>query len=101
MRVAFTKMHGVGNDFVVFDAPPGPLLEPATLRRLADRRTGVGFDQALVLEAARRADTAVFYRIFNADGAEVEQCGNGARCIAALLAARGLAPDGTLTMDSP
>jgi diaminopimelate epimerase len=101
MRVAFTKMHGVGNDFVVFDAPPGPLLEPATLRRLADRRTGVGFDQALVLEAPRRADTAVFYRIFNADGAEVEQCGNGARCIAALLHARGASRSGAVTLDSP
>src|SRR6202011_387207 len=52
------------------------------------RRTGIGFDQALVLEKPRRPDTAVFYRIFNADGTEVEQCGNGARCIAALLYAR-------------
>src|SRR5215469_10270475 len=102
MRIAFTKMHGVGNDFVVFDAPPpGPLLEPATLRRLADRRTGVGFDQALVLEPPRRAGTAVFYRVFNADGDEVEQCGNGARCIAALLHRRGAARDGRVTLGSP
>jgi len=102
MRIAFTKMHGVGNDFVVFDAPPpGPLLEPATLRRLADRRTGVGFDQALVLEAPRRADSAVFYRVFNSDGTEVEQCGNGARCIAALLHARGASRVGAVTLDSP
>src|SRR5215469_8320090 len=102
MRIAFTKMHGVGNDFVVFDAPPpGPLLEPATLRRLADRRTGVGFDQALVLEAPRRADSAVFYRVFNSDGTEVEQCGNGARCIAALLHARGASRAGAVTLDSP
>ena len=101
MRIAFTKMHGVGNDFVVFAAPPDSLLEPASLRGLADRRTGIGFDQALVLEAPRRAGTAVFYRIFNADGDEVEQCGNGARCIAALLHRRGAARDGRVTLGSP
>src|SRR5487761_33731 len=101
MRIDFTKMHGLGNDFAVFDAAGRPPLGGALIRRLADRHTGIGFDQALVLEAPRRADTAVFYRIFNADGAEVEQCGNGARCIAALLAARGLARSGALTMDSP
>lgn len=101
MRIAFTKMHGVGNDFVVFDAPPDALLEPARLRELADRRTGIGFDQALSLEAPRRADTAVFYRVFNADGDEAEQCGNGARCIAALLHRRGGARAGQLTLDSP
>jgi diaminopimelate epimerase len=102
MRVAFTKMHGVGNDFVVFDAPPpSSLLEPAALRALADRRTGVGFDQALVLEAPRRADTAVYYRVFNADGDEVEQCGNGARCIAALLHRRGASRAGAVVLDSP
>jgi diaminopimelate epimerase len=102
MRVDFTKMHGVGNDFVVFDAPTErSLLQPERLRNLADRRTGIGFDQALVLEAPRRADTAVFYRIFNADGDEVEQCGNGARCIAALLHRRGLTANGAVTLDSP
>jgi diaminopimelate epimerase len=102
MRLDFTKMHGVGNDFVVFDAPAGqPVLHADQLRRLADRHTGIGFDQALVLEPARRADTAVFYRIFNSDGHEVEQCGNGARCIAALIHRRGRAPAGTITMDSP
>ncbi|HEU5442207.1 MAG TPA: diaminopimelate epimerase [Steroidobacteraceae bacterium] len=101
MRVEFTKMHGLGNDFVVFDAPAEPPLDGALIRRLSDRHTGIGFDQALVLEAPRRADTVVFYRIFNADGMEVEQCGNGARCIASLLAARGLARSGAVTMDSP
>src|SRR5215469_5440331 len=101
MRIEFTKMHGLGNDFAVFDAPGALPLDGTLIRRLADRHTGIGFDQALVLEAPRRADTAVFYRIFNADGAEVEQCGNGARCIAALLAARGLARSGAVTMDSP
>jgi len=102
MRIEFTKMHGLGNDFVVFDAPATlPLDDGALIRRLANRHTGIGFDQALVLEAPRLADTAVFYRIFNADGAEVEQCGNGARCIAALLAARGQARSGAVTLDSP
>jgi diaminopimelate epimerase len=101
MRIAFTKMHGVGNDFVVFDAPPDSLLEPASLRGLADRRTGIGFDQALVLEAPRRAGTAVFYRVFNSDGDEVEQCGNGARCIAALLHRRGVTREGRVTLGSP
>jgi diaminopimelate epimerase len=102
MRLDFTKMHGVGNDFVVFDAPAGqPVLSTDQFRRLADRHTGIGFDQALVLEPPRQPQTAVFYRIFNSDGAEVEQCGNGARCIAALLHRRGLAPAGAVTMDSP
>ena len=100
-RLEFIKMHGLGNDFAVFDAPEAAPLDGALIRRLADRHTGIGFDQALILEPARRADTAIFYRIFNADGVEVEQCGNGARCIAALLAARGLARTGAVTMDSP
>jgi len=64
-------MHGVGNDFVVFDAPPAAALPPERLRALADRRTGIGFDQALVLEPPQSADSAVFYRIFNSDGDEV------------------------------
>jgi diaminopimelate epimerase len=102
MRIDFTKMHGVGNDFVVFDASPGrPMLTAEQFRRLADRHTGIGYDQALVLESPRRPDTSVFYRIFNSDGDEVEQCGNGARCIAALLHRRGLAAMGVTTMDSP
>ena len=102
MRLPFTKMHGVGNDFVVFDAPSGAsLLEPTTLRALADRRSGIGFDQALLLQPPRDPGTAVFYRIFNADGGEAEQCGNGARCIAALLHRRGLARNGEITLDSP
>ncbi len=101
MRIEFTKMHGLGNDFAVFDAPGAAALDGGLIRRLADRHTGIGFDQALLLETPRRMDAAVFYRIFNADGVEVEQCGNGARCIAALLAARGLARSGAVTMDSP
>lgn len=102
MRLDFTKMHGLGNDFIVFDAPrPGDLPPPATLRRLADRRTGVGFDQALVLGPPRRDGTDVYYRIFNADGSEVEQCGNGARCIARLVASRVADRERMLALDSP
>jgi diaminopimelate epimerase len=88
MRIEFVKMQGLGNDFFVFDAPTGsPKGSPdaATLRAIADRHTGVGFDQALMIEAPRDATSRAFYRIFNADGSEVEQCGNGARCIAAHL----------------
>ena len=79
-RLAFTKMQGLGNDFVVVDATRMPfVLTPAQVRALADRRFGVGCDQVLVVEPA--SGTADFrYRIFNADGGEVEQCGNGARC---------------------
>jgi diaminopimelate epimerase len=77
------------------------LPSPAALRRLADRRTGIGFDQALVLAPPRRDGTDVFYRIFNADGSEVEQCGNGARCIARLVASRNEARGRTLVLDSP
>jgi diaminopimelate epimerase len=102
MRIEFTKMHGAGNDFIVFDAPAGAVLPtPEQWQALSARHTGVGFDQALVLEQPKRAGTSVFYRIFNADGHEVEQCGNGARCIASLLVRRGRAPAGEITMDSP
>jgi len=102
MRIDFVKMHGAGNDFIVFDWPAGRALPSAEqFKKLGNRRTGIGFDQALVLEKPRRPDTAVFYRIINSDGGEVEQCGNGARCVAALLYRRGLATAGALTMDSP
>ncbi len=102
MRLDFTKMHGLGNDFIVLDVPATqPLPDAATWRRLADRHTGIGFDQALVLQPPARPGTAVYYRIFNADGGEVEQCGNGARCVAELLRRRGLAGAGGLRMDSP
>ncbi len=90
MRIEFLKMQGLGNDFMVFDAAAAAdtYLDPSRLRALADRHTGIGFDQALMLEAPRDAGSRAFYRIFNSDGTEVEQCGNGARCIAALLYAR-------------
>src|SRR5215471_14408362 len=88
MRIDFTKMHGLGNDFIVFDAPRASFPTTEQIRRLADRHTGIGFDQALVLSEPERRDAQVRYRIFNCDGSEVEQCGNGARCIASLVARR-------------
>jgi diaminopimelate epimerase len=103
MRIEFLKMQGLGNDFLVFDAPAAAVcadLDTDKLRALSDRHTGVGFDQALMLEPPRDANTRVFYRIFNADGTEVEQCGNGARCIAALLYARSPALGRDLVMGS-
>ncbi|MDE2252586.1 MAG: diaminopimelate epimerase [Gammaproteobacteria bacterium] len=102
MQLEFTKMQGLGNDFLVLEAPAeGALPSAAQWRALADRHAGVGFDQALLLEPARTAGTAVHYRVFNADGGEVEQCGNGARCVARYLHLHGrTAPDGTVNMGS-
>ncbi|HWK72721.1 MAG TPA: diaminopimelate epimerase [Povalibacter sp.] len=87
MLLHFTKMHGLGNDFIVFDAPADTAVPGGeVMRRLADRHTGIGFDQALVLLPPRQDGTDVYYRIFNADGSEIEQCGNGARCVGKLVA---------------
>jgi len=97
----FTKMHGLGNDFIIFDAPAGGPPSAESFRRLADRFTGIGFDQALMLEAPRGAGTVVYYRIFNADGREVEQCGNGARCIARFLYERSGRKSPEMVLDSP
>ena len=84
-------MHGLGNDFVVLDATAAPMvLTAAQLRFIADRHFGVGCDQLLVVEPARTPDTDFQYRIFNADGGEVEQCGNGARCFVRFVHDRGL-----------
>jgi diaminopimelate epimerase len=103
MRVEFWKMQGLGNDFMVFDAPAGGTgkhIGPDRVRALAHRRTGVGFDQALMLEASTDPKARVFYRIFNSDGSEAEQCGNGARCVAALLYARAPELGREITMQS-
>jgi diaminopimelate epimerase len=90
-RLRFTKMQGLGNDFVVLDGVREPVaLGPAELRRIADRHFGVGCDQVLLVEKATRADVDFRYRIFNADGGEVEQCGNGARCFVLFVRAQGL-----------
>jgi diaminopimelate epimerase len=83
MLLHFTKMHGLGNDFMVIDlVTQRARLQDDQIRRLADRRFGVGFDQLLVVEPPRDPDMDFRYRIFNADGSEVENCGNGARCFA-------------------
>ncbi|MFW6322247.1 MAG: diaminopimelate epimerase [Guyparkeria sp.] len=94
-RLAFTKMQGLGNDFMVIDAvshdiDPDPLLTAERIRRWSDRHFGIGFDQLLLVETSHRRDMDFRYRIFNADGGEVEQCGNGARCFARYVAERGL-----------
>ena len=92
MKLRFTKMHGAGNDFVVLDATRGPLpLNAAQYRFLADRRFGIGADQILIVEPGNPAKGTDFtYRIMNADGGEVEQCGNGARCFARYVHDTGL-----------
>ena len=92
MRLAFTKMQGAGNDFVVLDATRAPLaLDAAQLRRLGDRHFGIGADQILVVERSRTPGVDFRYRIFNgADGGEVEHCGNGARCFVHFVRSKGL-----------
>jgi diaminopimelate epimerase len=90
-KLKFTKMQGAGNDFVVLDGVSSPIeLTPAQLRRLADRHFGVGADQILLVEPPRMDGVDFRYRIFNADGGEVEQCGNGARCFVHFVRDRGL-----------
>jgi len=102
MRLKFTKMHGLGNDFVVIDATAAPVvLTPAQLRFIADRHFGVGCDQILMVEPARSADTDFYYRIFNADGGEVEQCGNGARCFVRFVSDRGLTSKTVIRVGTP
>jgi diaminopimelate epimerase len=91
MRLKFTKMQGLGNDFVVLDATRAAIeLTPRALRHIADRHFGVGCDQILQVEPPREAGTDFYYRIFNADGGEVEQCGNGARCFVRYVHERAL-----------
>ncbi len=91
MRVEFSKMHGLGNDFMVIDLVSQQVsLEPELIRGLANRNFGVGFDQLLLVEPPEQPDVDFKYRIFNADGSEVEQCGNGVRCFARFVHERGL-----------
>ncbi len=90
MKLPFTKMQGLGNDFVVLDSVAAPIeLAPGQARQLADRHFGVGCDQILIVEPARLPGTDFHYRIYNADGNEVEQCGNGARCFVKYVHERG------------
>ena len=102
MRLRFTKMQGAGNDFVLLDATRSPVdLDPAQLRRLADRRFGVGADQILIVEPGTTPGVDFRYRIFNgASGDEVEQCGNGARCFVRFVRARGLTDKKTIVVET-
>ena len=103
MSLRFSKMHGLGNDFVIVDCRDAPLpLDAAAIRRLGDRHFGVGFDQLLTVEPARDADSAFAYGIWNADGSRAGQCGNGVRCIARWLVRAGaLSAKGSVRLESP
>ncbi len=91
MRIPFHKMQGLGNDFVVIDQTRHQIeLSPVQIKALADRHFGIGFDQLLLIMPATQAEADYAYRIFNADGGEVEQCGNGARCIAKFAYEQGI-----------
>jgi diaminopimelate epimerase len=95
MKRGFDKMHGLGNDFVIVDAREKPFdVTPALAKAIADRRTGVGCDQLIVLEPSECADLKM--RIWNSDGGEVESCGNAARCVVRLTGARRIDSDGGL-----
>ncbi|AWB66365.1 diaminopimelate epimerase [Saccharobesus litoralis] len=91
MQFTFSKMHGLGNDFVVLDnVSQSVFLSPEQVTKLADRNFGVGFDQLLIVEPPYSPDLDFHYRIYNSDGSEVEQCGNGARCFARFVRLKGL-----------
>lgn len=100
--VRFSKMHGAGNDFIVIDLRHGQAAPDATLvARMADRHTGIGCDQLLTIGPALSPGAVASYRIWNADGSQAGQCGNGARCVAAWLVREGAAPRGQFVIDSP
>ena len=101
MMLEFAKMHGLGNDFMVLDLVSQDFApEPEQIRQWSDRRTGVGFDQLLTVEPPTEPDADFRYRIFNADGQEAEQCGNGARCVAIYIGHRQLSPKPRLTLQT-
>lgn len=98
----FSKMHGIGNDFVVIDCRVRALpLDPAAISRLGDRHIGVGFDQLLTIEPARDPGCAFRYGIYNRDGSQAGQCGNGVRCVAAWLRRAGALAEGFARLESP
>jgi diaminopimelate epimerase len=101
MTISFTKMHGLGNDFIVIDGINQPLsLTPLQVRQLADRHFGIGCDQLLLVESATSPEADFRYRIYNADGGEVEQCGNGARCFMRFVRDQGLTKKSHLTVET-
>jgi diaminopimelate epimerase len=102
MPVTFEKMHGAGNDFVLLDLREQPFeLNAALAAQLADRHTGIGCDQLLVLRTPASPDHLVRFEVWNADGSRAEQCGNGVRCIGLYLEMRGEAPDHEYTIEGP
>jgi diaminopimelate epimerase len=102
VKLTFTKMHGLGNDFAVVDLlTQRAKLSPAQIAALADRHRGIGFDQLLAVEPPQRPEADFRYRIFNTDGSEAEQCGNGARCFARFVVERGLTKKHTLVLEVP
>lgn len=102
MQLPFTKMHGLGNDFMLLDRVQQDIPVPIdSIAALADRRTGIGFDQLLVIEPATSAEFDFNYRIFNADGSESEHCGNGARCVARYVLNHGLSDKQQITLGMP
>ncbi|MGQ3891818.1 diaminopimelate epimerase [Legionella sp. CNM-4043-24] len=102
MTLRFTKMHGLGNDFMVIDAVNQQVrLSQKEISALSRRDTGIGFDQCLIVEPGRSADMDFYYRIFNADGQEVGQCGNGARCLARFVSHYGLTQKKRIRVATP
>ncbi|MBS0582279.1 MAG: diaminopimelate epimerase [Proteobacteria bacterium] len=102
MGLHFTKMHGIGNDFVVLDCRTQPFaLAAGEIARIADRHTGVGFDQLLTIAPARDPSCRFYYGIYNADGSTSGQCGNGVRCVAAWLQRAGALGTGAARLESP
>ena len=101
MLIEFTKMHGLGNDFVVIDAISQTIdLSTQQIKAIADRHFGVGCDQLLLVETAENKAAEFRYRIFNADGGEVEQCGNGARCFALFVRQQGLTTNDKIIVET-
>lgn len=99
MKLHFTKMHGAGNDFVVIDAVRAAVkINEDQIRKIADRQTGVGCDQVLLIEPPKRPDADFEYRIFNADGSPAGQCGNGARCVGRFIHEQRLSAKSTITL---
>lgn len=99
--LAFSKMHGLGNDFMVVDATKQPFnLSESQIQQLANRHFGIGFDQLLIVEPATRAEVDFKYRIFNADGSEVTQCGNGARCFAKFVRQQNLSDKNPIRVET-
>ena len=101
MITSFTKMQGTGNDFVIFDTFSEPLsLSAEQIKKIADRHLGIGCDQVLLIGPSKNNEVDVYYRIFNSDGTEVSQCGNGARCVAVYLKNKGIVKKNNITAET-